>query len=93
MRYANAEVRRGAIRIEARAMRTRLRAPQVVHARNARDAALMHYMRCGRPCDRLHTDRRRVRTGLHRSTSMAHKVIFNLPRRELGREDIEFVVE
>ena len=23
---------------------------------------------------------------------MAHKVIFNLPRRELGREDIEFVV-
>ncbi|MCA1714122.1 MAG: hypothetical protein LC715_03000, partial [Gammaproteobacteria bacterium] len=24
---------------------------------------------------------------------MAHKVIFNLPRRELGREDIEFVVE
>jgi hypothetical protein len=25
--------------------------------------------------------------------AMAHKVIFNLPRRELGREDIEFVVE
>ena len=24
---------------------------------------------------------------------MAHKVIFNLPKRELGREDIEFVVE
>ncbi|GAA5067614.1 hypothetical protein [Lysobacter panacisoli] len=24
---------------------------------------------------------------------MAHKVIFHLPRRELGREDIEFVVE
>jgi hypothetical protein len=24
---------------------------------------------------------------------MAHKVVFNLPRRELGREDIEFVVE
>ena len=24
---------------------------------------------------------------------MAHKVIFNLPRRELGREDIEFIVE
>ena len=23
---------------------------------------------------------------------MAHKVIFNLPRRELGREDIEFIV-
>ncbi|MFI4970143.1 MAG: hypothetical protein ACHP7D_08040 [Lysobacterales bacterium] len=23
---------------------------------------------------------------------MAHKVTFNLPRRELGREDIEFVV-
>ncbi|HEY0503216.1 MAG TPA: hypothetical protein VGD42_06940 [Lysobacter sp.] len=23
---------------------------------------------------------------------MAHKVIFNLPKRELGREDIEFVV-
>jgi len=23
---------------------------------------------------------------------MAHKVIFNLPRRELGREDVEFVV-
>ena len=25
--------------------------------------------------------------------TVAHKVIFNLPRRELGREDIEFVVE
>jgi hypothetical protein len=24
---------------------------------------------------------------------MAHKVTFNLPRRELGREDIVFVVE
>ena len=24
---------------------------------------------------------------------MAHKVIFNVPRRELGREDVEFVVE
>jgi hypothetical protein len=23
---------------------------------------------------------------------MAHKVIFNLPRRELGREDIEFII-
>jgi hypothetical protein len=24
---------------------------------------------------------------------MAHKVIFHLPKRELGREDIEFVIE
>lgn len=24
---------------------------------------------------------------------MAHKVTFNVPRRQLGREDIEFVVE
>lgn len=24
---------------------------------------------------------------------MAHKVTFNLPRRELGREDVRFVVE
>jgi hypothetical protein len=23
---------------------------------------------------------------------MAHKVFFNLPRRELGREDIEFII-
>lgn len=28
-----------------------------------------------------------------RLTAMAHKVTFNLPKRELGREDIVFVVE
>jgi hypothetical protein len=28
-----------------------------------------------------------------RSKAMAHKVTFNLPRRELGREDIVFVVQ
>jgi hypothetical protein len=30
---------------------------------------------------------------LSRSKAMAHKVTFNLPRRELGREDIVFVVQ
>src|SRR5687768_864064 len=53
---------------------------------------MMRYMH-SQPCDRLHADRRRVRAGLHRSTRMAHKVSFNLPKRELGREDIEFVIE
>ena len=34
-----------------------------------------------------------VAPGGNRSRRMAHKVIFNLPKRELGREDIEFIVE
>jgi hypothetical protein len=29
----------------------------------------------------------------NRSRRMAHKVSFHLPKRELGREDIEFVIE